>query len=161
MCRLLSIISPSKDEQDVYVWCWTQKKKKRESVIVLLFFFRFYYSTHVYKRIIFVCSLILSAYHIVVLCTSRCVPTYGCITLAASSSPSQFFRCSIEMSESAKNATQHIYIERERQQKLAIRREKKERSDVEHIYQRSSNSDRSCQTERRKRLGSIVVYYGV
>lgn len=30
-------------------------------------------------------------------------------------------------------------------------------SGVEYIYRRRNNSDRSCQTERRKRLGSTII----
>jgi hypothetical protein len=70
---------------------------------------------------------------------------YDCITLAAS--PSLFFLCSIQMSDSAKKKPV--------EQKKNDDKERK-RSDVGHIYRRRSNSDRSCQTERRKRLGSIV-----
>ncbi len=33
----------------------------------------------------------------------------------------------------------------------------RKRSDVGHIYRRRSNSDRSCPTERRKRLGSTII----
>jgi hypothetical protein len=54
------------------------------------------------------------------------------------------------MSDSAKKKHYSTY------RKKTNDKERK-RSDVEHIYRRRSNSDRSCQTERRKRLGSTII----
>jgi len=54
------------------------------------------------------------------------------------------------MSDNAKKALLNV-------QKKQIDDKKRKRSDIEHIDRRRSNSDRSCQTERRKRLGSTII----
>ena len=77
----------------------------------------------------------------------------------AASSPSQlWFRCSIEMSDSAKR--KNSSDKRRAKETMAIRRKKErrnKRSDVGHVDRRRTNSDRSCSTERRKRLVSMAI----
>lgn len=96
------------------------------------------------------------------------VGTYDCITIAAAvmalaaSSPSQlWFRCSIEMSDSTKRKKELLRQETSERKYGDKKKRKNKRSDVGHVDRRRTNSDRSCSTERRKRLASMAIVLDV